>query len=55
MLTEVLKSKKYRVKVTHAELQNVGSIIISYGQLDFDRAKDRKPTILFPNSDNKLS
>jgi aspartate 1-decarboxylase len=29
-------------------------IIISYGLLDFDEAKKFKPTIIFPNDDNKL-
>lgn len=30
-------------------------IIISYGLLDFDKAKTHTPTIIFPNTDNKLS
>jgi len=29
-------------------------IIISYAQLDFDKAKKHTPTIIFPNTDNKL-
>jgi aspartate 1-decarboxylase len=29
-------------------------IIISYGLLDFNEAKKFKPTIIFPNDDNKL-
>jgi aspartate 1-decarboxylase len=30
-------------------------IIISYGQLDVDLAHTHTPTIIFPNTDNKLS
>lgn len=30
-------------------------IIISYGQIDLEMAKDHTPTIVFPNTDNKLS
>ncbi len=30
-------------------------IVISYGQLDFEKAKTYTPTIIFPNTDNKLS
>jgi len=37
-----------------ARKTQVGDIIISYGQLDFDQSKDQ-PTIDFPNTDNKLS
>ena len=29
-------------------------IIISYASMDFEKAKSFKPTILFPNDDNKL-
>lgn len=29
-------------------------IVISYASLDFEEAKKFKPTLIFPNSDNKL-
>lgn len=29
-------------------------IIISYGQIELGKAKDHTPTIVFPNTDNKL-
>lgn len=29
-------------------------IIISYGSMDFDEAKKHKPTIIFPDKNNKL-
>ena len=37
-----------------ARKTEVGDIIITYGQLDFDRAKCNTPTIIFPNTVNKL-
>ncbi len=30
-------------------------IIVSYAQMDFEEAKSHKPTIVFPDSQNKLS
>ncbi|SDK78594.1 L-aspartate 1-decarboxylase [Catalinimonas alkaloidigena] len=30
-------------------------IIISYGSMDFEEAKSFKPTIIFPNNNNRLS
>lgn len=30
-------------------------IIVSYGIMDFEEAKDHKPTIIFPDKDNRLN
>lgn len=39
-----------------ARLAQVGDVVIilSYAQMDFEEAKTYKPTLVFPNEDNKL-